>query len=380
MQFDTVDGDRRIGILGGGQLGQMMALAGIPLGLSFHFLDPSEDACAGKLGRLHKAEYSDLEAVRVMAGHIDVASIDFENIPAESAQLMADLRPFFPGVDALKSSQDRLVEKSLMNQLDIPVPAFEAVASRTDLLAALDTLGYPAVLKTRRLGYDGKGQEILHQPEDLERAWQRLGDSELILEQFIPFEAECSLVAVRGKNGETRFWPLTRNVHSNGILMLSQPGVMSAGLQHEAESITSKLLEILNYVGVMTVEFFVKNSSLQVNEIAPRVHNSGHWTIDAAVTSQFENHLRAICGMPLGDTSMTQPSLMFNWIGNLPDKQQLMSVPGVCWHEYGKSARPGRKLGHCTVTADNREELVRRCAVIADDLKSGWPGLLTLLG
>jgi 5-(carboxyamino)imidazole ribonucleotide synthase len=379
MQTDPKNGVRRIGILGGGQLGQMMALAGLPLGLDFHFLDPSADACARLVGRLHQAEYSDLEAVRTLAGQIDIASIDFENVPAESAQLMAELKPFYPGVDALSHSQDRLVEKNLIRQLGISVPAFVAVNSRTDLLAALDVLGYPAVLKTRRLGYDGKGQEILHQQEDLERAWQRLGHSELILEQFIPFEAECSLVSVRSRTGEIRFWPLTRNVHSNGILMLSLPGVMSAGLQQEAEYISSQLLETLNYVGVMTVEFFVKNSSLQVNEIAPRVHNSGHWTIDAAVTSQFENHLRAICDMPLGETAMTQPSLMFNWIGNLPNKQKLLSVPGVCWHEYGKSARPGRKLGHCTVIAENRTELNQRCAQIADDLGSGWPGLLTLL-
>lgn len=377
MEQHRIQGTDRVGILGGGQLARMMALAGIPLGCEFSFLDPSSSACAAQLGKFHQAEFSDSVAVRALAEGIDVATFDFENVPAESARVMAELRPFYPGVRALENCQDRLSEKRLLVELGIPVPEFFPVASRTDLLDAIDRVGFPAVLKTRRLGYDGKGQAVVRQPEDLEPAWQQLCHTDLILEAFVPFEAECSLVSVRSADGQVRFWPLTRNVHSNGVLVMSRPGVLADSLQNKAEHIARRLLEHWSYVGVMTVEFFLHRGGLLVNEIAPRVHNSGHWTIDAAVTSQFENHLRAILGMPLGDTAMTSCSLMFNWIGLLPDKHRALSAPGLHWHEYGKTARAGRKIGHATVTAPDQVALLQRCSGIAQDLGGDWPELLS---
>lgn len=294
------DGIHHVGILGGGQLARMMALAGIPLGLEFHFLDPSGSACASRLGKLHQAEFSDLSAIRAMAAEIDVATFDFENVPAASARSLASEVTLLPCVSALESCQDRLLEKRLLQSLGIPVAAFRSISSRTDLLSAVDSIGLPAMLKTRRLGYDGRGQVRLNQHEDLEPAWQDLGQSDLILEAFVPFTAECSLITVRSESGDVRYWPLTKSVHANGVLQLSQPGILPTSLQAEAEGIVSKLLRHWEYVGVLAVEFFVVQGGLLVNEMAPRVHNSGHWTLDAAVTSQFENHLRAICGFPLG--------------------------------------------------------------------------------
>lgn len=369
----------RVGILGGGQLARMLALAGIPLGCEFSFLDPSATACAASTGSLHQADFSDLDAVRALAAEIDVATFDFENVSSDSAREMERLRPFHPSVTALEVCQDRLLEKRLLHELGIPVPIFHAVNSRPDLLAAIDCVGFPAILKTRRLGYDGKGQRILRQTEDLEPAWQSFAGSELILEAFVPFDAECSQLAVRDAGGEVRFWPLTRNVHDNGVLVLSQPDVLGRELQARAEHYVELLLDRWQYVGVIAVEFFVLDGELQVNEIAPRVHNSGHWTIDGSVTSQFENHLRAILGLPLGDTSMSRCALMFNWIGELPDRKSLLAMPGLHWHEYGKSPRPGRKIGHATVTATDQAALMNRCTQLAIELGGDWTERLALL-
>ena len=369
----------RVGILGGGQLARMLALAGIPLGCDFVFLDPSPNACAARAGRLIQAGFSDLEAVRSMAAEIDVATFDFENVSADSARALAELRPLRPSVAVLEQCQDRLAEKDLLGGLEIPVPAYRPVASRPELLAAVETIGLPAVLKTRRLGYDGKGQVVLRSAEDLEHAWHRLGDSGLILEEFIPFSCECSLLTARSARGEVRSWELTRNVHADGVLTLSMPGGFSGSVQRQAEEISQRLLEHWQYVGVMAVEFFVHDGSLLVNEIAPRVHNSGHWTIDAAETSQFENHLRAILGWPLGDTAMTSDAVMFNWIGSLPEREQLLSTPGLHQHDYGKTARPGRKLGHATLTAADRHGLLQRSTALAAQLEGDWPKLLSSL-
>ncbi len=367
---------RKVGILGGGQLARMMALAGIPLGLQFRFLDPAVDACAAALGDLFQAGFDDTAAASELGRSVDVATYDFENIPAQSASALLQHCALYPGVAALQQCQDRLVEKSLLQSHDIAVPQFIAVSSRPDLMAAAEQLGYPCVLKTRRLGYDGKGQAILRQQEDLERAWQRLGGDELILEAFVAFEAECSLVSVRSQQGEVRAWPLTRNVHKDGVLMLSHPGSMDVVLQKQAEEIAQRLLNHFEYVGVMTVEFFVANGQLMVNEIAPRVHNSGHWTIDAASTSQFENHLRAVCGLPLGSAEQQQACLMFNWIGQIPDPSELLSFTGLHLHDYGKEARPGRKLGHATLTVTSEKELQQQSTVLAKQLGGHWPALL----
>ena len=367
---------RKIGILGGGQLGRMMGLAGIPLGFKFLFLDPGVSACAGVAGKLLQADFSDAEAACEMAEAVDVATFDFENVPDSTAQAVEELCPLYPASNALGACQDRLVEKTLLSELGIGVAGYHAVSSRTDLLEGLERLGYPAVLKTRRLGYDGKGQVVLRDQEDLERAWQRLGEAELILEAFVPFQAECSLIGVRSGDGEIRFWPLTRNVHDGGILALSQPGVFGPELQAAAEEKMHRLLEHFDYRGVLTIEFFLQDGRLLANEIAPRVHNSGHWTIDGSACSQFENHLRAVSGMPLGQTDMVRPSLMFNWIGTMPDRDRAMAVTGLHWHDYGKEPRPGRKIGHATLTADTPEKLMERAVRLAEIAGGDFPALV----
>ncbi len=375
-QATSPPGGNRVGILGAGQLGRMMGLAGIPLGLEFTFLDPSPDACAGAVGNLIQANFSDEDAFRRLAGRVDVATFDFENVPESSAWALQEIRPVYPSPQALGACQDRLHEKTLLSALEIRVPGYYPVASRTDLLTGLDKCAYPAILKTRRLGYDGKGQVIIRDQEDLERAWQKLGDFELILEEFVPFEQECSLIGARGIDGETRFWRMSRNRHVDGILMLSLAGGVDDGLQAAAEDMMCRLFDHFDYVGVLTLEFFVVDGQLLVNEIAPRVHNSGHWTIDGAQTSQFENHLRAITGMPLGSTVASCEALMFNWIGELPERDRLLAIPGVHWHDYGKSARPGRKIGHLTLTAGSATELADNARLVAEAAGGSFPALL----
>ncbi len=370
---------RRVGVLGGGQLGRMLGLAGIPLGLDFVFLDPASDACAGAAGELLQAEFSDAPAARKLAERVDVATFDFENVPESTARALEEVCPLYPAPNALGAGQDRAMENELLTSLGIPIPPYHKVSSRTDLLEALEILGYPAVLKTRRFGYDGKGQAILRDPEDRERAWQRLGDSELVLEAFIPFDAECSLVAVRGLDGEIRTWPLTRNVHSNGILKLSLPGVFDDSLQRKAAALMHVMLEHFDYTGVLTIEFFLVGGELLANEFAPRVHNSGHWTIDGSTCSQFENHLRAITGLPLGETDRVAHSLMFNWIGEMPDREEIMAIPGVHWHDYGKSPRPGRKIGHATLTAGSLEALKTNALRVGQIAGGEFPALLRSL-
>jgi 5-(carboxyamino)imidazole ribonucleotide synthase len=367
---------QRIGILGGGQLGRMLGLAGIPLGFNFVFLDPAPDACAAATGELLQAGFSDAGAARDLAALVDVATFDFENVPETTARALLETCPLYPAPNALGASQDRVSENELLSGLGIQVPPYFKVSSRTDLLEGLDVLGYPAVLKTRRLGYDGKGQAVLRDPEDLERAWQKLGDFELIMESFVPFDLECSLVAVRGLTGETRIWPLIRNVHSNGILMLSLPGVFDQALQLKAATKMQTLLEHFDYTGVLTMEFFLSEGELLVNEFAPRVHNSGHWTIDGASCSQFENHLRAVAGLPLGETEMTGCSIMFNWIGEMPDQVKAMAIPGLHWHDYGKAPRPGRKIGHATLTAETMDELKINASRLAEIAGGEFPVLL----
>ena len=370
---------KRIVVLGGGQLGRMMGLAGIPLGLSFRFLDPSAEACASQVGDLLQASFDDAGAASRLATGADVATFDFENVPDSSARAVEAICPLYPPPEALGACQDRLQEKQLLESLDIAVGGYHPVSTRTDLLEGLEQLGYPAVLKTRRLGYDGKGQAVLRDQEDLERAWQKLGDAELILEAFVPFEAECSLIGVRALDGTTKFWPLTRNVHDNGILALSRPGGFSTALQEDAERRMRRLMDHFDYRGVLTLEFFLHDGALLVNEIAPRVQNSGHWTIDGSACSQFENHVRAISGMPLGETALTQACVMFNWIGEFPPRDRLLSLPGLHWHDYGKAPRPGRKIGHATLTAPSGEALMTRAAEVAEMAGGAFPALLERL-
>lgn len=349
----------KIGVLGGGQLGRMLALAGYPLGFQFVFLDPSDQACAAPLGRHICAAFDDAQAIEEFCASSECVTYEFENVPAKVAETIASQRPLFPSPAALNASQDRLSEKKLFDQLGIPVPKYMPVAAPEALEFAAASVGLPAVLKTRRMGYDGKGQRILRSADDIAGAFEALGAQPLILEGFVEFEREVSCIAVRGRDGQMVFYPLVQNVHEGGILRHSTP-LESDPLQALAESHARKLCEHLDYVGVMAFEFFVADGILLANEIAPRVHNSGHWTIEGAETSQFENHLRAMTGLPLGSTSLRGPCTMFNCIGDLPDTARLAGIPGVHVHHYGKSPKPLRKVGHLTVTARDEAQLQDR--------------------
>ena len=351
-----------VGILGGGQLARMMALAGAPLGLRFLVMDTVADACAGQFAPLIVGDWRDEKALGEFASRVDVATFDFENVPAESAQWLAERVPVFPQPRALAVAQDRLAEKTLFRELGIPVPEFAAIASREDLDSAIAQLGTPCILKTRRLGYDGKGQFRIRTPADSAAAWDALGAQAvtvgLILEGFIAFERELSVVAVRGRNGEFRTWPLTENWHVDGVLSASlAPAKVEAAMAQTAFAHAKKLAEALDYVGVFALELFCRNGELLANELAPRVHNSGHWTIEGSETSQFQNHLRAVLGLPLGDTRMVGMACMLNWIGTMPDADAVLREAGGHWHDYGKEPRAGRKVGHATMRADSAGEL-----------------------
>jgi len=344
---------RTVGILGAGQLGRMLALAGHPLGIRCRFLDPGEDPSAGAVGECLRAPYADPAAIARLAEGLDVATFEFENVPVAAAEALAARVAVHPRPAALAAKQDRLDEKRFLRGLGVPTAPFAEVSSRAGLDAAVAQIGLPAVLKTRRDGYDGKGQAVLRVSADLDRAWAALGALPLILEGFIPFERECSLLAVRGHDGAIRCWPLTENVHRAGILHRSiAPATGAAALTASAERHARAVLEALDYVGVLAIEFFVHAGGLLANEMAPRVHNSGHWTQDGAVTSQFENHLRAICGLPLGDTAVRGAAAMINLVGTIPDPAAILAVPGAKLHLYGKSPRPGRKVGHVNLCAD----------------------------
>lgn len=351
-----------VGILGGGQLARMMALAGAPLGLRFLLLDNVADACAGQFAPMLVGDYRDERILGEFAEKVHVATFDFENVPAESAHWLSARIPVFPNPDALAVSQDRLAEKSLFRRLGIGVPDFHDVANRDDLDTAIDRLGTPCILKTRRLGYDGKGQFRIRSRADADAAWQALGMQAitvgLILEAFVPFEREISVVAVRGRDGEFRHWALTENWHENGVLSASlAPAHDVSAFEAEAVGHARKVAEALDYVGVFALELFLQGGRLLANEMAPRVHNSGHWTIEGAETSQFQNHLRAVLGLPLGSTRSIGVSCMLNWIGDMPQPAAVLAEAGGHWHDYGKKPRAGRKVGHATLRADSAPEL-----------------------
>jgi 5-(carboxyamino)imidazole ribonucleotide synthase len=350
----------KVGILGGGQLARMMAQAGIPLGLEFVFLDPAADACAGRFGQLLVADWQEAAGFAELQA-CDRVTCDFENVPAAVLAALGDGSRVRPGPAAFAAAQDRLEEKRLFESLDIAVPPFAPVSTRPELLQAIERIGLPCVLKTRRLGYDGKGQFVLRSREDLEPAWQVLGGQDLIVEGWVAFAHECAQTAVRSATGEIRFYPPSFTVHDQGILRLAMaPAAMDAGLVEQARTMVARLLDKLDYVGCLTLELFVTESGLLANEFAPRVHNSAHWSIEGSVSSQFENHLRAVCDLPLGDTAMRGQALMINWIGAMPDRNRLLRVPGLCWHDYGKSPRPGRKVGHATLIAEDTDEMNAR--------------------
>lgn len=350
-----------VGILGGGQLGRMMALAGMKLGIKSRVFDPSPEACAGQITEHVQGSFEDVAALARFCQDIDVATYEWENVPVEAAQLVAGkVAHFFPAPSVLKTVQDRFLQKEFLRELGIPTAPYQSVSSRTELGLAVNALGLPTVLKTRRMGYDGKGQFVVRALAEVETAWAKLGATPLLAEAFIAFERELSIVSVRGRTGETAFYPVAENQHRDGILRVSTapaPG-LSAALQSRAEGHARRILDALKYVGVLSLEFFEHRGELLVNEIATRVHNSGHWTMDGAVTSQFENHLRAVTGMPLGATSLREPTVMVNFIGTVPDTKALSAIAGCKLHLYGKRPAPGRKLGHVNAPASRLKALL----------------------
>lgn len=351
-----------LGILGGGQLGYMLALAGYPLGLHFRFLDPSPEAPVGRIAQRVTAEYTDQAALEKFSNGLELVTYEFENVPVEAAKFLAERVPVYPPPAALEAAQDRLAEKTLFRNLGISTTDFLPVAKPGDFDAAVNQLGLPAVLKTSRMGYDGKGQWILRNADDVAKAKSELPSVALILERFVPFTRELSVLAVRSRNGETAFYPLVENHHRGGILRLSLAPAPSLDtpVQRAAEDVARRVFEMLQYVGVLAIEFFQHEGRLLANEMAPRVHNSGHWTIEGAVTSQFENHLRAVLGLPLGSTAAAGHCAMINLIGDLPEPADVLAVPDTHLHFYGKVPRPGRKLGHVTLRAASPERLALR--------------------
>ena len=368
-----------IGILGGGQLGYMLALAGYPLGLHFRFLDPSPEAPVGRIATRITAQFSDRSALKKFAAGLELVTYEFENVPVETARFLAEHVPVLPPPAALEAAQDRLNEKRLFQKLGIATTEFVPVADREALDAAVKQVGLPGILKTCRMGYDGKGQWILRAAEDVSRAKSELpaanaaagkrSDTEpaqqstpFLLERLVPFTRELSILAVRGRTGETAVYPLVENHHRAGILRLSLAPApqLDRAVQQAAEDAARRVFDALRYVGVLAIEFFEHEGRLLANEMAPRVHNSGHWTIEGAVTSQFENHLRAVVGLPLGSTSAIGCSAMLNLIGDVPDSAEVLAVRDAHLHLYGKSPRPGRKLGHVTLRASSPEQLAAR--------------------
>jgi len=353
---------RTVGILGGGQLARMMVLAGAPMGLRFELFDPAADACGAQVAPLQVAAFEDEAALAAFAARVDVVTFDFENVPARSAKFLAERVPVYPNPDALAVAQDRLSEKTLFQSLGIPLPAFADIRSRDELAAKVGEFGMPCIVKTRRLGYDGKGQFRIRSAADIDAAWDTLGShvekTGLILEGFVAFDREVSVVAVRGQEGEFRAWPITGNWHVNGVLSASLAPAQLSAAQHEAAiGYARALTERLDYVGVFALELFCRGEELLANEMAPRVHNSGHWTIEGSETSQFENHLRAVLGLPLGDTRMLGHACMLNWIGQMPDAAAVLAQASGHWHDYGKQARDGRKVGHATLRDDDAAAL-----------------------
>lgn len=363
----------KIGVLGGGQLGRMLALAGIPLGFRFRFFDPSAGAPAGAVGQMVVAPWDDAAALERFADGLDLITYEFENVPLDAIDFLAERLPIYPPRLALATAQDRVTEKECFTRLGIPTAPYAAVSNVQQLRAAVEELGAPAILKSRRMGYDGRGQSVVRHRSEVQAAWEGVGATDAILEGFIPFDRELSILSARSGDGTIVHYPLVENEHREGILRLSiapAPDVTD-DLQLRAESYARHVLDELGYVGLLAIELFQQGEELIANEMAPRVHNSGHWTIEGAVTSQFENHLRAIAGLPLGAGSSVGHSAMLNLIGTTPDPAGVLEVEGAHLHLYGKADRPRRKVGHVTVNSDSAAETRKRVRQLATPLSTG---------
>jgi 5-(carboxyamino)imidazole ribonucleotide synthase len=350
----------KIGVLGGGQLGRMLGLAGIPLGHEFIFFDDSPTCPASAVG-----DVDSLSSPTRLA-ECDVFTYEFENV-GEAARRIPSIASLFPSLRSLDISSDRLLEKDFFVEIGIPTPKYRPFVGGQELSKAVSEIGYPCIAKSRRLGYDGKGQFSLSSVDDFAAAAAACGEAPMILESRVDFDREISIIAARTQQGECRFYPLVENHHKDGILRFSVSPVSdeSGAVRERAEGYARLALEKLDYVGILAIEFFQVGDELVANEMAPRVHNSGHWTIEGAECSQFENHIRAITDMPLGATVGRGHSAMFNLIGSVPNIEQLLSVPGTHLHLYGKEPRPGRKLGHVTLRCDDNATFGKGVALLS---------------
>lgn len=357
--------DKTIGIFGGGQLGRMMAQAALPLNIQCTFFEASTDCPSAALGQVFSSKAENGLAEFIQSA--DVFSLEFENTPLADVDVLSKSKDLYPPRQALAIAQHRLSEKALFDELNIPVAPYKAVDSLEDLKQAIADLGLPIVLKTATGGYDGKGQFVLRQHDQIDQAWAELGPAgSLIAESFVIFSREVSIIAVRSQNGEVKTWPLAENHHHNGILSHSiVPAPNSADLQPAAQDYITRLLNHLNYVGVLTLELFVTDKGLYANEMAPRVHNSGHWSIEGSVCSQFENHVRAVAGLPLGSTDVIRPTVMVNIIGQHPKSEDVLTLNGAHLHLYNKTEREGRKIGHITLMPTDSAELTTLCQHLA---------------
>ncbi len=353
-----------LGMLGGGQLGRMFTIAARTMGYEVIVLDPDRDSPAGRLATQHiTADYADTAALDQLASGCAAVTTEFENVPAASLDSLASHCPVRPGARAVMITQDRIHEKTFLRDNGFPTAPFAVIHSLEDLHAAVETIGTPAILKVSRFGYDGKGQISLRASGDGDSAWASLEGEACVLEQRIPLDIEVSVVLARGLNGEVVTYPIAENIHANGILDVSiVPARIEPVLADKVTTMATQIANKLDYVGVMAVEFFISQGELLVNEIAPRPHNSGHYTLDACVTDQFEQQVRAVCGLPLGDTRLLSPVVMINMLGNIwhqgqtPDWSKLLDHPNIKLHLYGKKvARPGRKMGHYNVIATTVE-------------------------
>jgi 5-(carboxyamino)imidazole ribonucleotide synthase len=362
-----------VGIVGAGQLGRMLALAGYPLGLDFLCLDPARDAPAGQVAPQLVGAFTDRRLLGRLARACEVVTFDWENVSVESlaAVARAHRARICPPVAALATGQDRVAEKKLFERLGIPTTRWQAVGSVRELTRALDRIGLPGVLKTRRLGYDGKGQAVIRSAAQAEAAWRSLGAVPLLYEELVPFDCEVSVIGARSAAGEIAIYPLCGNVHGEGILRLTRAPFGPPLWQRRAATYLHRALTHFRYTGILTIEFFVRKGRLIANEMAPRVHNSGHWTIEGAVTSQFENHLRAILGLPLGATDALGHSAMINLIGRIPARRALLAQEGLHLHDYGKAPRPGRKVGHCTIVESTAARRDARALALLKELAGG---------
>jgi len=358
-----------MGIVGAGQLGRMLALAAYPLGIHSLFLDRSADAPGAQVAPIIVGDLEDPRKLQELARRCDVVTFDWENISGNALAPLEDIASLRPSRAALTVSQDRISEKALFERLRIPVTPHAPVDSKAQLRRAVRELGAPGILKTRRLGYDGKGQFPLSGAQSVDAAWQRLGGVGLIYEKFQDFSREISIIGARSAAGKIVVYPLSCNTHGNGVLRYGIAPFANARLERTARAYLKRVLDAVNYVGVLAIEFFVVAGRLVANEMAPRVHNSGHWTIEGCATSQFQNHVRAICDLPLGSTRALGHTAMINFLGKMPDRGALLAIEGLSLHDYGKQPRPGRKVGHCTILRKHpgeRNQALRRALKLVE--------------